>query len=467
MTIQLLDLLSPSQPILYTAIFSYLDPPDIIRLLATCRSLQLFKSELWNINRSLRRFVDDPIMFRTLMARHNALVSGSHALQFLARVKWPDSDLDVYITGEDALLDFSQHLTQNEGYSFSPYTWQSRDPTTAIPQRAAEGEKFVRDKFENPNSDPIDDTSSEAALYSASEIDGVFNFVHNTSPNRKIQLISARATPLNAILADYYATHIFNMFTWNRSYSFFPYHTFGKKHAFYTHMLKGSAQKGVEKYTGRGFEFKRYGNFHKCVKNCPFRPHRRVGDKYCWVIDLDTYGVDGSDTPVPQDVLETSTWGMKMHYSWWSKDANKRMFKAGPFMDIQYSLWYSEPQYGEPSGFRHPRIIDNHSTSWVEFIQTMKKTTGGLSQYLIKFAESKPKDWKEPGEFWMDNEFASWYRFWETSLMPYDNIWRWQYPMLDGGSEITVGGMLQDEEVQTDLKWVADQFDSLDVELAL
>lgn len=458
MALQLLDLLSPSQPILYTSIFSFLDPPDIVRLLATCKSLQLFKYELWNINRSLRRFVDDPLTFRTLMARHNALVSGSHALQFLARVKWPESDLDVYITGEEGLRAFANHLMEKEGYSFSPYNWQSKEAITAIPNRNAERDAFVKDKFDNADSDwdTFDDTSSEAALYTTSEIDGVFNFVHDTNPNRKIQLISAKGVPLNAILADYYASHIFNIFTWNRAYSFFPYHTFRKSHAFYTQQLKGSSQKGVEKYKGRGFEFKPYGNFHKCVKNCPFRPHRRVGDKYCWVLDLETYGVDDSEISVPQDVLETSTWGMKMHYSWWSKDENKRLFRAGSHIDIQYSLWYSECDsmhiYRSPSTFKHARIIDNHSGSWIKFIETMQNTTGGLSQYLIQFSESKPKDWKGPGAFWMDSEFASWYQFWETSLMPYDNIWKWQYPMLDGHSEIIVGGIPQEEQMDT-LEW--------------
>ncbi|KAK6503746.1 hypothetical protein TWF481_008750 [Arthrobotrys musiformis] len=462
MTIKLLDLLSPSQPILYTSIFSFLDPPDIVRLLATCRSLQLFKYELWNINRSLRRFVDDPLAFRSLMARHNALVSGSHALQFLARVKWPESDLDVYITGNEGLVAFADHLVEKEGYNFSPYQWQSKETRTAIPNREEERDAFVKDIFENadPNWDPADDTSSERALYLTTDINGVFNFIHPSNKNRKIQLISARGVPLNAILADYYASHIFNIFTWNRAYSFFPYHTFGKKQAYYTQILKGSAQKGVEKYQERGFEFKHYGSFHKCVKNCPFRPHRRVGDKYSWVLDLDTYGVDDSEVSVPQDVLETNTWGMKMHYSWWSKDENKRMFRSGRHMDIQYSLLYSEfePRRGFSvcSTFRHARIVDNHSVSWMNFIQTMQSTTGGLDQYLIKFAGSKPKDWKTPDleskEFWMDNEFASWYQFWENSLMPYDNVWKWQYPMLDGSTETFMGGIAQQEHV--DPEWV-------------
>ncbi|KAK6515803.1 hypothetical protein TWF281_004393 [Arthrobotrys megalospora] len=449
MTIRLLDLLSPSQPILYSAIFSYLDPPDIVRLLATCKSLQLFKYELWNVNRSLRRFVDDPIAFRSLMARHNALVSGSHALQFLARIKWPDSDLDVYMTGENALTEFANHLLQKEGYSFSPYSWQSGEAMKAISNKMADRETYLREKVQTPDWDPEEETSDEAALYCTQDIDGVFNFVHPTNPNRKIQLISARVLPLNAILADYYATHIFNLITWNRAYSLFPYHTFGKNHAFYTHDLKGSARKGVEKYKGRGFEFKRYGNFHTCVKNCPFRPHRRVADKYCWVVDLDTYGVDDSNIPVPQDVLETSTWGMKMHYSWWSRDENKRLFRGGPHIDIQYSIWYSEAEYGGDPVFKYSRIVDNHSKSLRGFIDTMKKTTSGLeTSYLIKYSDAKPQ---EPGAFWMDSEFASWYKFWETSLMPYENIWRWQYPMLDGNSEIVVGGVVQEEEMV--LEW--------------
>jgi len=78
----------------------------------------------WNINRALKRFVNDPVGLRSSMARHEALISGSFALQFFARTVWEDSDLDIYLEApgqgkEDGMKALARHLMENEGYNFS------------------------------------------------------------------------------------------------------------------------------------------------------------------------------------------------------------------------------------------------------------------------------------------------------------------------------------------------------------
>ncbi|KAF3929786.1 hypothetical protein ABW19_dt0207782 [Dactylella cylindrospora] len=428
MTVRLLDLLSPAYPILQTTILDSLQPQDIIRLLATCRTLQQLKPYIWSVNRSLRRFVDDPIAFRSLMARHNALVSGSHALQFLRRVKWLDSDLDVYIYGLDEIFEFATHLMEKEEYEFSPYQWQSSDPFKAARDRKEELEAFMASKFEAMDAnaepfDPFDDGNSDTALYIMSRIDGVFNFIHKRNKDLRIQLISSCITPLNSILGDFYATHIFNFFSWNRAYSIFPYHTFNDERAYTTGRLTHKASRGVEKYQRRGYAFADYGEKHECVKNCPFRPHRKVGDKYCWVMDLDTEGLENVQVTVPQSVLESSTFGMKMHKSWWDKEDNQRVFMQLPCIQITYKWDLSDV-------FRYPRLIDLQTHSWEAFIESMKKTFQGFGGYRVSFPEGKDKDLGESGKLYLDGEFDTWYEFWEKSIMPNDNIWRYQYPML-------------------------------------
>ncbi|KAJ6256346.1 hypothetical protein Dda_8844 [Drechslerella dactyloides] len=445
MSIHLLDLLSPAQPILYNAIFSYLDPADTLHLLATCHAVQELKPLLWSINRSLRRFLNDPLAFRSLMAKHNAIVSGSHALQFLSRFRWDDSDLDVYITGVDGLLEFAKHLVEHEGFAFSPYSWQSDDAKTAIIRRKEEGDAHIGamiDEWNNQNNTPgqqvdqdlLDGENSEMVIYSMRAIEGVFNFVHPSNAARRIQLIAARSasrsasqrsSPITAILSDYYATHIFNFFTWDAAYSLFPRHTFTDNRAYYTNSLTRRSHLAIEKYHGRGFTFHDYGSYHKCVKSCPFRPHRRVGDAYTWVMELDTTGVNPSDIAEPTSVLRTSTWGMKMHSSWWNRDEKKRMFRSEAYMQMVYTWENSEC-------FRYPRLYDRHTKSLGHFIRQMESTIGPLGGYQVDFEKARDKDWFGLDEFFMDDHFAAWYKFWEESIMPYDNIWAWQYPMLGG-----------------------------------
>ncbi|EPS38477.1 hypothetical protein H072_7790 [Dactylellina haptotyla CBS 200.50] len=447
MAIHLLNILSLSNPILYTAIFDYLEPQDTLRLLRTCKALYEFKYELWSINRSLRRFVDDPIAFRSLMARYNAIVSGSHALQFLARIKWPKSDLDLYVTEDGGIAAFASHLVAKEGYSYQAYSWQSADFETAYRNRVQEADAWVAKMSEQLDEngqgwDPADDTASEAAWYTLKEIVGVYNFVHDTYPNRRVQLIATKVTPINGVLAGYYATHIFNFFTWNKAYSLFPYHTFSKNESFYTNSLTKKSYEAVEKYYGRGYEFNEYGDYHKCIANCPLRPHRRVADRYSWVLDLDTTGINSSDVAVPTSVIDMVSWGMKMHYSYWNRDTNSRVFHA-----FNIHIVYT---YDVTGAFRHPRIYDRHTSSLFRFLEDMKRSMKRLEVYNYKvgFPGSKLLNYNEEGNIYLDDQFEDWYRFWEKSIMPYENMWVWQYPMLGGfETSITNAGVPCDQGI--------------------
>jgi len=57
------------------------------------------------------------------MARFNALLSGSFALQFFDRVVWKDSDLDVYVqspwlrSDNTSLLVLGQYLVSTDGFN--------------------------------------------------------------------------------------------------------------------------------------------------------------------------------------------------------------------------------------------------------------------------------------------------------------------------------------------------------------
>jgi hypothetical protein len=66
------------------------------------------------VDRSLGRFVKDPKGLRSQLAKHNSLISGEFALQFLAQGNWQVFDLDIFLDVGIALHDFSNYLLAND-----------------------------------------------------------------------------------------------------------------------------------------------------------------------------------------------------------------------------------------------------------------------------------------------------------------------------------------------------------------
>lgn len=107
---------------IFDNICAYLDPNDILFFRLTTKQLSssfdsLFKTQ-WNINRQLTRFVKDPVGFRSKLAEHDALMSGSFALQFFERRSWLDSNLDIYVQNANNFRNPEQigkYLVNHEG----------------------------------------------------------------------------------------------------------------------------------------------------------------------------------------------------------------------------------------------------------------------------------------------------------------------------------------------------------------
>lgn len=74
-------------------------------------------SAQWNVDRGLKRFVQDPKGLRSHMGIHNALISGSFAVQFFERVVWKDSDMDIFVEGGLEASAMECYLF-NDGYDF-------------------------------------------------------------------------------------------------------------------------------------------------------------------------------------------------------------------------------------------------------------------------------------------------------------------------------------------------------------
>lgn len=98
---------------------SYLDASDLFALRQVSKQLipdldSHFRIR-WNVNRSLKRFVRDPQVLRSIMAQYDALICGSFFIQFLDNVLWKESDLDIFVR-EEHTDEFGRHLVENEGY---------------------------------------------------------------------------------------------------------------------------------------------------------------------------------------------------------------------------------------------------------------------------------------------------------------------------------------------------------------
>lgn len=116
-----------------------LRPADFISVTRTCKALTALyrdlRPSLWNVDKRLSRFLDDPKAFRSLMAQHKTLIYGSLALQFFDRCTWSDSDLNVCISRDQAAEAIEEHLCKREGYHLKLSTdgeWYDKEFTERV-----------------------------------------------------------------------------------------------------------------------------------------------------------------------------------------------------------------------------------------------------------------------------------------------------------------------------------------------
>jgi hypothetical protein len=108
----------------FDTLCTYLEPPDLLAIRRTTKEFAALYSYVgasqFKINLLLKRFVEDPIALRSTLATHDALISGSAALQLFERVVWSDSDLDIYVENDEnntALLTLRDYFIKSEGYT--------------------------------------------------------------------------------------------------------------------------------------------------------------------------------------------------------------------------------------------------------------------------------------------------------------------------------------------------------------
>lgn len=124
-------------PPVFDALTAHLPIKDIVVLTRTCRTLRPLYQKLvskgaWDINKRLRAFVNDPLEFRKRLAELDGIISGGFALQFMDRVHWDGSDLDVCVQVGEKAETFCRYMVEVEGYDLASrkvgkYNWTHVD----------------------------------------------------------------------------------------------------------------------------------------------------------------------------------------------------------------------------------------------------------------------------------------------------------------------------------------------------
>ncbi|KAF2673679.1 hypothetical protein BT63DRAFT_476162 [Microthyrium microscopicum] len=278
-----------------TAFTSYISTADLLQLASTCHTARnaIYESE-WNINSKLRPFLCDPVGFRNQLALCNGLISGSFALQFLERVTWPESDLDIFVEdGVDAEC-MCEYLIEEEGY--------------------IQGEEKGRIGY-------IDIDLTMIATF--------------TKDNRKIQVIAADGPPIRMILRSFYSTVVMNVITWNKAFALFPRTTFLQHDAYPLARLTDYYAQLHSKYTHRGWSSRTLPEEEDLSPELD--GYRRMGDKMAWQMSLDTHWVDPPERP--DFVLEycqfkVTTRPVGLEQTW-------RDFERTSAFRIEAPLWFS------------------------------------------------------------------------------------------------------------------------------
>ena len=271
---------------IFSTLCDCLSIAEIVSLTQTCKKYSdLYQYLLpiqWDVDKALRRYVDDPQGFRSQMARSDALISGTFAVEFFERVFRDREPLDVLVQKGLGCELFSNYLSDIAGYS-------EIDP-------------------EEDNKE-MSESESEVRFHAAVFV-RVFVLTHvllqrrmftrDTDVKSAIRLHITYESPVCTVVREAYFTAEVNIISWNKAYSIFALPTFILK-TFYllqvwderTERTANAAQvlsrKGLRVQSVLWPEDKR--------RNHPIRARRRVGDRYTWTIPFDTRKVQTSKTP--------------------------------------------------------------------------------------------------------------------------------------------------------------------------
>ncbi|KAJ7635105.1 hypothetical protein FB45DRAFT_910776 [Roridomyces roridus] len=245
----------------HDALFAQLPSRELVRLMQTCRLIHDIAYQVcFNPTRLLSPFFGDKEQvdrFRQIQADTGTLISGSTALQFLERTTYPGSDLDLY-----AYIAHSHNPAAfflDNGYVFKPRPTQKPDVFDQLDA-----------SFEVPH---------RVFPYPSN---GIVDVIEFTKGDKKIQLMLAKASPVEVIL-DFHSTVVMNIITHASAYSLYPWSTFVTKRALQVGYSMTNREDGRKKYIKRGWQMS--STAPTCAE---FEEGLRwVGDRHTWTLPLE------------------------------------------------------------------------------------------------------------------------------------------------------------------------------------
>ena len=181
---------------LWFTIMDQLPIRDVLKISRTCRFMhdivESYKPVAFSLASVLKAFIEheDLTSLQEMMIQTRAIISGSTALQFFARTRYDNSDLDIYIP-KGSLKKGADWLLAH-GYESEKRIPAPEDPEDLFPNACAE----TPERY-----DCLD------------EIVGVYSFKKG-NPSKVVQLVATRREPIYAILDFHSSAGSSSLLTW-------------------------------------------------------------------------------------------------------------------------------------------------------------------------------------------------------------------------------------------------------------
>lgn len=228
---------------LIAEVVHYLGPAELLRFSRTSKGWKQYiaarQNQLFDINGLLLDYVDDPDDFRTMLDCTGAIISGSLALQFIARRftrTFQAKDMDLYVAEFQApvVIDWLRF----HGYEL---VYHSRD---FLATRIVESNRITFN--------PTKTANIAVGTYPIRSGHAVFKF-YNESKAREIDLIVTVYSPFFAIIC-FHSTGLMNFITSRLAVSLYPRSSLLERICLVTRSGGGlRMQRVLAKYERRGY----------------------------------------------------------------------------------------------------------------------------------------------------------------------------------------------------------------------
>ncbi|EJD49246.1 hypothetical protein AURDEDRAFT_161744 [Auricularia subglabra TFB-10046 SS5] len=212
---------------------AFMRPPALQNFARTNRAFRAeyraSRHRLYDLMGMLSYYFPNPIDFRILQSRTSLIIAGSFALQFLGRVTFGITDLDLYVSQFAVYVVIDWLLTQ--GYRLLP---------------RARNDLSLADGLVMPRLRAL---AIRAGLYIGT---GQVVFKFTNSLGRSIDLIVNETSAFSGLL-HFHSTAVLNLVSTDWAISLVPWATYAEKTSLMLRPLTPRLRLIVEKYEERGF----------------------------------------------------------------------------------------------------------------------------------------------------------------------------------------------------------------------